>query len=671
MVRAAEGYKTFDEAGVPDGAAVSVAGIWGSGANAVRVTARGTWDSDSQTLTLSTIYSPEDGSFNFLGESQWAIMAIAQDFADLAGSVGGTINQTFLVSGGQVVSTSGLAFLVSAADYYIAGTNYQSVQQTITLSAADGTHPRIDVIAVDDTGTVVKVTGTAAASPSEPSIDPGTQLKLAIVSVAAGATAPTVTNSTIYAENAGGPGEWNGATSGTGFTLNSTTDPRTSSTHVTAANLGSNAYVQWDKPTGSVDPSTQNFLVFYIKSTSAWSNGRGISVQLMSSGLLRGVSIPINRTGSYGFDSTNTSIYQQIAIPLTHFAIPVGQTFNQVRFTRFGGAISFRMDDVGLQSGGSTGSGGDFLTKAQADALYQSKDAELTALAGLTSAADKLPYFTGSGTAALADLTSFARTLLDDASAAAARTTLGIGTNAGGGAIGTSAALTAEIMADTPIGFWKGDEASGNLADSSGNGFTLTVSGSPVYQFAYLLPNSTDKFMKWSGTAHAGATTALGLSMPVTGEWTAEAVIGAESVGSFAVMFYLGGDPSSDTEANNIQVDFYYSTSNVLNGLWESGAGTDRNSAAPYVTKTIHLVQHLAVVKSATTVTFYVGGRQAGAAVAWATNATGGSGTIVTRIGGDGVTVNGAYTMGFTAFYPTALSSARIYAHAQAAGLVY
>jgi hypothetical protein len=70
-------------------------------------------------------------------------------------------------------------------------------------------------------------------------------------------------------------------------------------------------------------------------------------------------------------------------------------------------------------------------TKKFPESFWQRSDAELSALAGLVSAADKFPYFTGSGTASMLTIVSAIRTLLASADVATFRSNAGlaIGTN--------------------------------------------------------------------------------------------------------------------------------------------------------------------------------------------------------------------------------------------------
>ena len=69
-------------------------------------------------------------------------------------------------------------------------------------------------------------------------------------------------------------------------------------------------------------------------------------------------------------------------------------------------------------------------TAARTTLGAQASNTNLTALSGVTAAANALPYFTSTTAMAVTTMTAFARTLLDDADAATMRATLGLGTAA-------------------------------------------------------------------------------------------------------------------------------------------------------------------------------------------------------------------------------------------------
>lgn len=330
---------------------------------------------EASDITGALGYTPADAAHNhddryyteaeidaFLAAIDADITSIESTLATHTQQITDIINQlqdepvlNGLISGGVVTWDSALTFRVSAAVYYIQGVRYVSPEQTVTLSAAHATLNRIDVLALDTSLAFVVVPGTAATTPSEPDVDPATQLRLTFVSVDATVTAPAgVTITNIYLENT----EWTTSTSGSGINTNSTNNPKSGTKCVEATNMGNGAYALFDKGAVDLNINQQRVLRLFIRSKAAFANNRFLRLQWYANGVAKGIPVTL-ASGYWGFDSSNIAGYQVVAIPIEQFNVPLNTLIDQLRVTDIGGAIGFYIDEITLESYASSVGGGD------------------------------------------------------------------------------------------------------------------------------------------------------------------------------------------------------------------------------------------------------------------------------------------------------------------------
>jgi hypothetical protein len=125
---------------------------------------------------------------------------------------------------------------------------------------------------------------------------------------------------------------------------------------------------------------------------------------------------------------TNLTVSTGSTINFSGATVSNGGTFTTVTIS--GGTIT-GITDLAIADGGtgaSTASAARTNLGVAIGTNVQAYDAGLQSISGLTTTADQMIYTTSSDTYATASITSAGRALLDDASASAQRTTLGLGT---------------------------------------------------------------------------------------------------------------------------------------------------------------------------------------------------------------------------------------------------
>lgn len=168
---------------------------------------------------------------------------------------------------------------------------------------------------------------------------------------------------------------------------------------------------------------------------------------------------------------------------------------------------------------------GNYLTSASLGVSAQAYSLILTNIAALTLAANKLIYATGATSVATTDLSAFGITLIDDADAATARTTLGLGT------MSTQAASAVAITGGT-IGGVTSLQARSTLSSETTGTLTTLSANAIVQMTGDVLLNANvfsanDVTLFYTGAASRTFTQGSGVTMRLAGSSTTGTRAGA------------------------------------------------------------------------------------------------------------------------------------------------